>query len=199
MGLLGLELPGDRLDLLIRYLAEIELYNETYGLVNAAGEELVVKHLLDSLAPLALLRALAPGAVADVGSGAGLPGIPLAIMMPDRPFSLIERSGKRVRFLEGAVAMLGLKNVEVLPLDTARAPAGAYSIVVFRAFTELDPQSYKILYRLLAPGGAIAAYKGRLAKVEEELARIPEAGAETIPIAVPYLDEERHLVVIRRR
>lgn len=197
MAIIGEELPAERLDLLLRYVAEIELFNAAYGLVNAAGEELIVRHILDSLAPLPLLRGLPPGPIADLGSGAGLPGIPLAIMMPGRKVSLVERSGRRARFLEGTLAALGLPNAELLAVDAALAPAAAYGLVVSRAFVELDRQSLKVMKRLLAPGGAVAAYKGRRAKIEEELATTAGEGAEILPYAAPFIDEERHLVVVR--
>jgi len=160
-----------------------------------------VKHILDSLAPLNILRGLLPDkpAIADVGSGAGLPGIPLAVCMPNAEFTLIERMGRRAGFLRDAVAILGLSNVRVEQMEMEKvSPAGCFDLVVFRAFRPLQPAILKGLWRLLAPGGIIAAYKGRRETVEEEMASLREMLPwEIIPLEVPFLYEERHLLLIR--
>ncbi|MDR1107586.1 MAG: 16S rRNA (guanine(527)-N(7))-methyltransferase RsmG, partial [Spirochaetaceae bacterium] len=193
--------------LLNKYIEEIELFNPAWGLVGAADRrELVVKHLLDSLAPLGLLRGFlerpgaggAPPALADVGSGAGLPGIPLAIALPECPVALIERKGRRAAFLRNTQAVLGLPNLTVEEGPMEHAPPLRFRLVVFRAFRPLDPAILRGLFRLLEPGGVLAAYKGRRAVLEAELDALPGAPARDIfPIAVPFLDEERHLVVLR--
>ncbi|MDR1058118.1 MAG: class I SAM-dependent methyltransferase, partial [Treponema sp.] len=93
------------------YIAEIELFNPAYGLVGAGDRrELVIKHILDSLAPLGIIHRLlsafpSPYNIADAGSGAGLPGIPLAICLPDVSFTLIERMGRRAGFLRNTLAV----------------------------------------------------------------------------------------------
>jgi len=198
---------------LARYIEEIELFNAAYGLVKVKDRrELIVKHILDSLAPLPILRRLLealPGgrtpAIADVGSGAGLPGLPLAICMPDAQFTLIERMGRRAGFLRNAAAVLGLSNVRIEEKDMEIAQAACFDIVVFRAFRPLDPDIFKGLWRLLTAGGMLAAYKGRRQSLEEEMARLvktADKGAqalqwEALPLEVPFLDEERHLLLIR--
>jgi 16S rRNA (guanine527-N7)-methyltransferase len=204
--------PGDLLNerlerLLNKYIEEIELFNPAWGLVGAANRrELVVKHILDSLAPLGLLRRFlglpgeggSPPALADVGSGAGLPGIPLAIALPECPVALIERKGRRAAFLRNTQAVLGLPNLTVEEGPMEQAPPFRFHLVVFRAFRPLDPALLGGLSRLLEPGGVLAAYKGRRAVLEAELAALPGAVSRDIfPVAVPFLDEERHLVVIR--
>jgi 16S rRNA (guanine527-N7)-methyltransferase len=192
--------------LLLRYIEEIELFNPAYGLVGARDRrELVVKHILDSLAPLGLIRRLLGeiegGAIADAGSGAGLPGIPLAIALPDRAFTLIERMGRRIGFLRNTLAVLGLKNLQVEPGEMEKAPPGRFGLVCFRAFRPLSPDILRGLFRLLKPGGVLAAYKGRAATVEAEMAGSsgPPLSWECLPCPVPFLDEERHLLVIRPR
>ncbi len=103
---LGIEESGGRiLPLLERYIEEIELFNPAYGLVKVKDRrELIVKHILDSLAPIKIIRDLSKNSIslkiADVGSGAGLPGIPLAVCLPNAAFTLIERMGRRAGFLE---------------------------------------------------------------------------------------------------
>ena len=198
---------GDRrepvLDLLRRYMAEIDLFNPAYGLVGAQDrDELIVKHILDSLAPIGVIKALLPRGVpivADAGSGAGLPGIPLAIALPSVNFALLERMGRRVGFLSNTAAVLGLPNVDVEQTEIERGRSGRYDMVTFRAFRPLDPSMLKALFRLLSPNGVLAAYKARKEKIAEEMAAIePLLGSwEVFETPVPFLDEERRLVVIR--
>ena len=202
------------LKLLTRYIEEIELFNTAYGLVKVQDRrELIVKHILDSLAPLNILRSLEKtSSIADVGSGAGLPGIPLAVCMPGAEFTLIERMGRRAGFLRNTLAIMGLPNVRVEEKEMERiSPAGCFDIVVLRAFRPLEPAIFKGLARLLAAGGIIAAYKGRRESIEEEMAELLKVAGkgtgknalpsitswEVLPLEVPFLEEERHLLLIR--
>jgi 16S rRNA (guanine527-N7)-methyltransferase len=208
-GLAKLGLSQDRiLPLLLSYIKEIELFNPAYGLVKVNDRrELIVRHILDSLAPLDVIRhtlASAPERetplIADAGSGAGLPGIPLAICMDGAEFTLIERMGRRAGFLRDALAVLGLPNVRVeeAEMEKLRRPTEKrFDLVVFRAFRPLEPAILKGLLKLLAPGGALAAYKGRRQAIEEELAALPPAVWEIYPVEVPFLEEERHLVILK--
>ncbi|GAB1483701.1 16S rRNA (guanine(527)-N(7))-methyltransferase RsmG [Treponema sp.] len=192
-------------DLLNRYIAEIELFNGAYGLVGAADRhELIIKHILDSLAPLGVIAAHLPSGVplvADAGSGAGLPGIPLSIALPDVDFALLERMGRRVGFLENTLAALSLSNVDVEQTEVERGRAGRYDLVTFRAFRPLEPAMLKALFRLLAPGGVLAAYKARKEKIEEEMSAIEDlTGAwEAFDTPVPFLEEERRIVIVRQK
>ncbi|MDR1277797.1 MAG: class I SAM-dependent methyltransferase, partial [Treponema sp.] len=142
--------------LLATYMAEIERFNPAYGLVGAKDrQELAVKHILDSLAPLGIMRRLLrsfppPHTIADAGSGAGLPGIPLAICLPQTQVILIERMGRRAGFLRNALAVLGLSNVRVEETEMEKAPPGRCHIVTFRAFRPLEPRLLKGLFRLCA-------------------------------------------------
>jgi len=203
-GLLKLGFNSDDriLSLLEKYIDEIELFNHAYGLVKVKDRgELIVKHILDSLAPVHLIRGLVNEAaakmpaIADVGSGAGLPGIPLAICMPDAEFTLIERMGRRAGFLRNVQALLGLSNVKVEEAEMEKLNPGHFDLVVFRAFRPLEPIILKGLFRLLGPDGVLAAYKGRRESIEEEMASVK--GYEVLKLEVPFLEEERHLVLIR--
>ena len=107
---LGIAFDSDQMIQLNAYIAELELWNPTYKLVGAEGEELITRHIIDSLSSVPvmeeLLHSLGPDAeIADLGSGAGLPGIPLAIALKDYRFTLVERMGRRVGFLRNALAM----------------------------------------------------------------------------------------------
>jgi 16S rRNA (guanine527-N7)-methyltransferase len=190
------------LSLLNKYIEEIERFNPTLSLVGTTGRrELVVRHILDSLAPLGILRRESSGAVhiADVGSGAGLPGIPLAACLPDCRFTLIERKTRRAVFLRNTLAVLGLPNAAVEEREMEKAPRFRFDVITFRAFRPLEPAVLKGLFRLLAPGGVLAAYKGRKEKIAVEMGAVRElvGSWEAIPCPVPFLEEERHLVVIR--
>jgi len=202
-GLSKLGLSEDRIyELLIKYIKEIELFNQAYGLVKVSDRnELVVKHILDSLAPLNIFLSLPNKKIADVGSGAGLPGIPLAICMPDTEFTLIERMGRRAGFLRNALAVLGLSNVIVEEADMEKlsvSETDGFDLIVFRAFKPLNCGILKGLLRLLGSGGSLTAYKGRRQTIEEEMNLLRETiHWEILPLEVPFLEEERHLVLIK--
>ena len=207
-GLARLGLRQDRVVSLIkRYIEEIELFNGAYGLVKVKDHsELVIKHIFDSLAPVDFFRKQRCKKIADIGSGAGFPGIPLAICMPDVEFTLFERMGRRAGFLRNTLAVLGLSNVRVEEADAEKLSVSeTFDLIVFRAFKPLNGILLKKLFRLLAPGGIMAAYKGRRQSVEEEM-KNAFGGAEAawellpwelIPLEVPFLEDERRLVLIR--
>jgi len=195
------------ISLLERYKNEIELFNSAYGLVGTAdSNELVTRHILDSLAPLGIIHRLLGGGaavtdrpkIADAGSGAGLPGVPLAIAMPNCDFTLIERMGRRAGFLCNTSAILALSNITIEEGELEKTQKGRFDLVTFRAFKPLDPKLLKTLFNVCAKGGVIAAYKGRLEKTEQEMEPLENACQwEAIPYSVPFLEEERHLLVIR--
>ena len=198
--------------LLEKYVHELELFNSAYDLVGADSyDDIIIRHILDSLSPVQNLRILAdtllqkassaPLSLADIGSGGGLPGIPLAICFPEHNFTLLERMSKRCAFLENCSAVLGLQNVQVDNTEAERASPGQFDIAVFRAFRPLDKKMSKTIIRLVKSGGYLAAYKGKLDKIKEEMDAVkdilPEWRYE--PLHVPFLeDTQRNLVVITR-
>ena len=209
--------------LLNAYINEIEKHNPAYGLVGTSDRRgLVLRHVLDSLSPLGIFSRffgndnathIAGGKIhiADVGSGAGLPGIPLAIVLPEARFTLIERGGRKAKFLRNTQKTLGLANITVEEAEMEKAKPGRFSIVTFRAFRPLDPKIFKKLSRLCVAGNGVAngavnsvlaAYKGRHEKITAEMTALENvvpglAGRwEVLPCPVPGLDEERHLVLI---
>jgi 16S rRNA (guanine527-N7)-methyltransferase len=214
---LDFDISSGILDKLIQYLDEIERWNPLYGLVSAEGEDLVIKHVLDSLSPWRVLAELLASldssiarngmaTVIDIGTGAGFPGIPLAIAFPERPFVLIERLEKRVRFLESAITLLGLSNVEIRQ-GTAENEQEAFQCVVFRALRPFgDKKLFRSIWKRIQPGGALFAYKGRLMHARLELAELSEdavlgnlaARAQIVPVWVPFLEEERCVVIARK-
>jgi len=192
--------------LLVQYIQLIEQYNAALSLVGTDNRHgLIVRHILDSLAPLGVISSLLGTnfTVADVGSGAGLPGIPLAIALPNVAFTLIECKGRRAGFLRKTKAELGLANVTVEEGEMEKAKTGRFSLVTFRAFKPLEPKLLKCLFRLCAPGGTLAAYKGRVEKIKVEMTALEKAQPDMvgrwqlIPCPVPFMDEQRHLLIIK--
>jgi 16S rRNA (guanine527-N7)-methyltransferase len=189
--------------LLDQYLDELERWNPRFGFVKAGSRrELVVKHVLDSLSAWKHVRDKGNGgAVLDVGSGAGLPGIPLAIALPGVSFTLLERSAKKVSFLRTCKALLGLARVQVIQGDLASAAATLYEVVTFRAVAPLS--------RFLADAGqsglrfhTLIAYKGRIERATGEVEEVRRSTgtlsrADVVSVTVPFLDEERCIVVLR--
>ncbi|MDA8389419.1 MAG: 16S rRNA (guanine(527)-N(7))-methyltransferase RsmG [Gammaproteobacteria bacterium] len=196
IGALGLALPDGAEESLLAYLELLGRWNRVFNLTAVREtEDMVTRHLLDSLAVLPHLPA---GTLIDVGSGAGLPGIPIAIADPSRPVTLLDRSHKRIGFLTEAVARLGLKHVALV---CARAeehrPPRPYDIVITRAFASLADAAASTRH-LLAVNGVALAMKGALPT--EEMAQLPGDAAirAVYPLTVPGLNARRHLVVMAR-
>lgn len=226
------------------YIKEIVLFNSAYNLTNTSDhDELVTRHILDSLAAYGEIAQLAgkiagssptmteaacdvgvepagAGAVgdglaggpagkqlifADIGSGGGLPGIPLAaaFMLAGLPvqWQLVERMEKRCAFLENCAAILGLKNVTVINSEAERLMPEAYDLITFRAFRPLDKKMTKTLLRIVRPSGHLCAYKAKLSSIQEEMEGIKSLVPDyrIAPLSVPGLeDSERNLVIIRK-
>lgn len=191
------------------YIRELMLFNAAYDLVGADNpEQIVVHHLLDSLSAWHYIQELAVErqaggqniVIADIGSGGGLPGIPLAIALPQFQFVLVERMSKRCAFLENCAAVLGLRNVQVENLQAEQVEPGSFDIATFRAFRPLDKKMIRTLLRTIKNEGVLAAYKAKLESIETEMAGIASIVPEyTIkPLEVPFLeDRQRHLVLIQ--
>lgn len=194
---LGIPVSPLQLEQLEKYRLELERWNRAYGFVKAQGEELVVRHFLDSLAAWPILHRLEPrGEVLDVGSGAGFPGIPLSVVLSGSAVTLLERSAKRAAFLRNVCALLGLENATVAEAQLQEL-RGRYDLITFRAFSPLERELPRLSARLRA-GGWIAAYKGKRTRLQQEIAaaglRAPQVSVHAL--RVPFLDEERHLVLI---
>ena len=193
------------------YIKEIILFNSAYNLTNTSDrDELVVRHIFDSLVAwpkIAELAGKGPVLLADIGSGGGLPGNPLAAafsLFPDFSslrFELVERMEKRCAFLENCAAILGLKNVTVVNSEAERLPEAAYDLITFRAFRPLDKKMTKTLLRIVKPQGYLCAYKAKETSIKEEMtaitALVPDY--EVQALNVPGLEaSERNLVIIRK-
>jgi 16S rRNA (guanine527-N7)-methyltransferase len=193
---LGLDLSAEQASRLVAHLDLLDDWNTRMNLtaIRDRGQQ-VTKHLLDSLSVRPYLRG---GRIADVGSGAGFPGIPLAVVEPDRQFALIESTGKKCRFLEHVRDALGLPNVEVVQARAeALQPKVRFDTVLARAVGPVT-ELVRVAGHLVAGGGRLLAMKGRYP--EDELARRFSGWkvAAVHRLVVPGLDEERHLVELCR-
>jgi 16S rRNA (guanine527-N7)-methyltransferase len=188
--------------MLEKYIAEVERWNPRFGLVKYDGRrELIVKHVLDSLSAWTVLRDAASGSgtVLDVGSGAGFPGIPLAIAIPDIAFTLLERMSRRAAFLETCALLLGLARVKVSQGDLA-AMTGEFDVVTCRAVAPLA-RLLEDLGRSAIRWRTFAAYKGRQERARAEIDEVERLmpgrfNLELRPLRTPFLDEERCLAVL---
>ena len=196
-GLEALGLPAALATPLLAYLALLARWNATYNLTAIRGpRDMVAKHLLDSLAMQPFVRGLRT--LADLGTGPGLPGIPLAIATPGLQVTLVESNGKKARFLREAVRQLGLGNVQVAESRIeAFRPGTPFDAITARALATL-PLILELGGHLPGPGGRLLAMKGVVP--DEEIATLPAGWrlAAVHPLRVPGLDAERHLVEVAR-
>ncbi len=188
-----LEVRGRLLDY-VRLLAK---WNRVYNLTAVREPlEMVYRHLLDSLAVLPSVQARGAKRVLDVGTGGGLPGIPLALMMPQTDFVLLDSNSKKTRFVNQAVVELGLKNVAVEHVRAeAYYPDEPFDVVISRAFSSLREMADKA-GAYCGSEGVLLAMKG--AYPEQELGELP-AGfvlSDAQRLQVPGVDEERYLICL---
>lgn len=189
------------------YIAELEKWNTVYNLVRSEGEDLIIRHVLDVLAAYPLLRDVAaadsggpmlPPRIADIGSGAGLPGVPLAVWMAGCEIFLVEKSEKRCGFLRNVKAVCGLDNCTIICSNYEQI-GHTFDLVIFRALGNFK-NNLRGIKDIVARGGLVGAYKGKRSVVDEELEEIggdwiPE---DVYPLRVPFLEGERHIVFLRR-
>ena len=190
---LGLTLGQEQIERLSAYVALIRKWNRIYNLTAIRDtRKIFTHHLLDSLA---IVPHLSGVRLLDVGSGAGLPGIPVAITRPDLDITLLDSNSKKAAFLQQALVELGLKNVRVVCARIEHWHDGAFDMIVSRAFSEIA-DLIAASRHLLASAGLFMAMKG--INPIEELGRLPAdcRVRETIRLNVPGLGAERHLVVI---
>jgi 16S rRNA (guanine527-N7)-methyltransferase len=197
---LGVSLGAEQRAKLAAYLALLAKWNKTYNLTAIREPaRMVTHHLLDALAVVPHLPATAGLRILDVGSGGGVPGIPLAIARPDAHVAMIDSNHKKAAFLVQAAIELGLPNVESHAVRVEDyAPAAPFDVVISRAFSDLAAFAAASA-RHLAPHGKLFAMKG--VHPDEELALLPPEFVvlEAPALAVPGLDAARHLIIMQRR
>ena len=197
---LGVRLDESQVDLLWRYAAMLRERNEHVNLTSIVSPEGILNlHMLDSLTIAAHLGDAR--AIIDVGTGGGFPGIPLAVAFPDRQFTLIDGTQKKIRFVSEAIAALDIRNATAIAARAESVPAvderqPQFDLVVARAVATLAELVHNA-GDLVAPQGRLLAMKGRLP--EEEISAVPRGWrAEVTRLRVPGLDAERHLVSLSR-
>jgi 16S rRNA (guanine527-N7)-methyltransferase len=192
-GLTKLNLPHtpEQMEQLLGFIKLIAKWNKSYNLTAVRNNEDMARlHILDSLA---ILPHIHGQSVIDIGTGAGLPGIPLAIYLPDIEFLLLDSNAKKTRFVQQVILELKLKNVHVIH---SRAedyqPEQGFDTIITRAFASL-PDIIKLTAHLLSHNGILLAMKGQIPQIE-----LAQVNGTVIPVKVPEVDAERCLVRITR-
>jgi len=195
-GLYELELEerlgGD--ELLMEYVTELMNWNRVYNLTSVRKPtDIVSRHILDSLT---ILPHLHGERILDIGTGAGLPGIPLAIACPERDFVLLDSSSKKLRFVQQTLGILNLDNVTLADSRVEEyQPETLFDTVICRAFSDL-PDFYRYAARLCNEGGKMLAMKGVYPMTEVECLDDKSVIDDVVTLKVPGLDAERHLVIM---
>jgi len=188
-------LDGDQQSALLAYIALLEKWNKVYNLTAVRDPgQMVPQHLLDALS---IRPFLAGSRILDVGTGAGLPGIPLAIAEPRREFVLLDSALKRTRFVTQAVGELGLQNVDVVQARVeSYQPPALFDTITSRAFTATE-DFVAATEHLLAADGQLLAMKGKLP--EQEINKLPKQWlCKAHKLVVPGVVGERHVLQIKR-
>jgi 16S rRNA (guanine527-N7)-methyltransferase len=197
LNILGIEWNTIQLNQIENYLSELQIWNKKAGLVKAKGDELITKHLLDSLTGFKTIQSMDFKTLIDLGSGAGFPGIPLSIFLSkDKSITLLERKSKRAAFLQNIILLLGLSNVKVLELELEEVQE-KFDIVTFRAFRPLKVIKKRII-EITNSQGAIVAYKGKKSTIDEELLEVGDffSNIEIFPVDLPFSEDERNLLLL---
>ena len=195
-GLYDLELEeilgGD--NLLMEYVTELMNWNRVYNLTSVRKPtDIVTRHILDSLT---ILPHLHGERILDIGTGAGLPGIPLAIACPEREFVLLDSSSKKLRFVQQTLGILNLDNVTLVDSRVEEyKPDALFDTIICRAFSDL-PDFYRYAARLCNDEGRMLAMKGVYPMTEVECLEDKSVIDDVVALKVPGLDAERHLVIM---
>ena len=191
---MGIRLDAHQCDKLIAFLLLLEKWNSVFNLTAIRDpNRMVSRQLLDSLSVLPYLKG---PRVLDVGTGPGLPGVPLAVAQPDLDFVLLDSNGKKTRFVQQACVELGLNNIDVVRCRIEEFhPVHQFDTVTSRAFTAL-PRMYALTARLIAAGGHLLEMRGKVPPEEIEQLSHGEKPIEVIPLRFPGSDGERHAVLI---
>ncbi|MQW91152.1 16S rRNA (guanine(527)-N(7))-methyltransferase RsmG [Acinetobacter wanghuae] len=195
---LGLQLSEEALNLLLKYQDALVLWNKAYNLTAIRDpKEMLVKHLLDSLS---ILKDLPQGRLLDIGTGGGMPGMIIALCQPERECVLLDSNGKKIRFLKQFIADLKLKNVIAVQTRVENEDSinelGQFDVITSRAFASLT-DFVDASKPYMHDSSIIASMKGLIP--EEEVALLKaQFSCDIIELNVPRLDEQRHLLLLKR-
>lgn len=192
---LGIDATAEQQEQLLAYLGLMQKWNKAYNLTAIRDpQQMLIRHLLDSLAVVPHINS---DELIDVGSGGGLPGIPLAILFPEQPITTLDSNSKKTRFQNQVRIELGLNNLEVIHGRVEAVEDRQFRQVISRAFASIVDM-INLSHALLAEKGVFLAMKGRYP--DAELAELPPQYVlqQSYELHVPGLDEERHLLVLGR-
>ncbi len=198
---LGLDLSAKQYGLLLRYLDTLLLWNKAYNLTAITDpKEAMIKHIIDCLAIIPTLNdsqfQLAPTDMLDIGAGAGLPSVVVAICQPERICTPVDSNKKKIRFIRQVASELELNNVQPMATRIEQF-TGEFGLITSRAFASLE-DFVTLATPYLASKGKLLAMKGK-APTKEELAELEQDWhIEVLPLAVPFLDDNRHVVLLDR-
>ncbi|SJN36956.1 16S rRNA (guanine(527)-N(7))-methyltransferase RsmG [Psychrobacter sp. JB385] len=175
---------------LLLYLDQLLLWNKAYNLTAITDpEEALIKHVIDCLA---IITHLPTGSLLDIGTGAGLPAVIIAICQPERPCTALDSNQKKIRFIKQISSELGLSNMQPIA-SRIEAHEASYDVVTSRAFASLI-DFVEVAQPRLADNGYLCAMKGKVPSDEELQALESEWDIKTIKLQVPYLHDSRHLI-----
>lgn len=188
--------PPGATDRLIQHLEILAAWNRTHNLTAVRNrKDMITKHLIDSLS---ISKFVKGNQIIDIGSGAGFPGIPVAIVQPHREFVLVDAKAKKTQFLRHVVRKLALENVSVVESRIEQfAVHEMFDSVLVRALGSLNAIA-ELAFPLLAPGGAVLAMKGRYPDKEIKQLKV-KCSLSVQVLNVPYLNAERHLISMRHK
>ncbi|MCL6243709.1 MULTISPECIES: 16S rRNA (guanine(527)-N(7))-methyltransferase RsmG [Acinetobacter] len=195
---LGLDLSEEALNLLLKYQDALVLWNKAYNLTAIRDpKEMLVKHLLDSLS---ILNDLPAGRLLDIGTGGGMPGMIIALCQPERECVLLDANGKKIRFLKQFIADLKLKNVIAVQTrvenENSIHELGQFDVITSRAFASLT-DFVDASKPYMHEQSIIASMKGLIPEEEVEMLKT-EFKIDIVALKVPRLDEQRHLIFLKR-
>ena len=190
----GLEIPAEQQQQLVGYVQMLHKWNKAYNLTSVRDpNEMMIKHIMDSLV---VSEHLTGSHYIDVGTGPGLPGIPLAIVNPDKSFTLLDSLGKRIRFIRQVLHELNIQNVTPIQSRVEEfMPEVGFDGVLSRAFASITDM-VNWCHHLPAQDGVFMALKGQIDQAE--LDQLPKncSVIEIKPLTVPHLEGQRHLVIL---